>query len=137
MEALHNFFLQKKKESIFLFESTYYAERAAKCVKQGSCEIRTLSYSTEWWNVRSPEWRNILRSGKTEYLKTRNAFWYGTKVSKKWNYNAIRKCFKNCAIPAATAVFRCLFYRGCLEMLNFEICVLVFGSLRFLYNRFL
>ena len=102
MEALHNFFSSKKKESIFLFESTYYAERAAKCAKQGSCEIRTLSYSTEWWNVRSPEWRNILRSGMTEYLKTRNAFWYGTKVSKKWNYNAIRKCFKNCAIPAAT-----------------------------------
>ena len=50
----------------------------------------------------SPEWRNILRRGMTEYLKTQNAFWYGTKVSKKWNCNAIRKCFKNCAIPAAT-----------------------------------
>ena len=101
MEALHNFF-SSKKESIVLFESTYYVERAAKFAKRGSCEIRTLSYSTEWWNGRSPEWRNILRRGMTEYLKTRNAFWYGTKVSTKWNCDAIRKCFKNCATPAAT-----------------------------------
>ena len=101
MEALR-IFISLKKESIFLFESTNYVQRAAKFAKRGSCEIRTLSYSTEWWNGRSPEWRNILRRGVTEYLKTRNAFWFWTKVSKKWNCNAIRKCFKNCATPAAT-----------------------------------
>ena len=40
MEALHNFFL-KKKESIILFESGAYAERAAKFTMRESCEIRT------------------------------------------------------------------------------------------------